>query len=172
MHRGVQAVARASWVGLKEGCSALGSGLALVDGVLTEALFFAPATLGAWARVCWRVVAEVYTAIYGYLGGVGASPEPKSSRPLDPTLPPAPTSAPAPAPAPTTAPPPNPGAQTCAANPNPNPNPYPKPNPNFNPNPEHRRARRSAVCCALAVAAWSIPCCGPWPPAARRLVAR
>ena len=61
MHRGVQAVASASWDGLKEGCSALGSGLALVDGVLTEALFFAPATLGAWARVCWRVMAEVYT---------------------------------------------------------------------------------------------------------------
>ena len=100
MHRGVQAAARASWVGLKEGCSALGSGLALADGLLTEALFFAAATLGAWARVCWRVVGEVYTAIYGYLGGVGASPEPKRSRPLDLHLASSPDLGPGPGPSP------------------------------------------------------------------------
>ena len=104
MHRGVQAAARASWVGLKAGSSALGSGLALVDGVLTEALCFAAATLGAWARTCWRVVAEVYAAIASYLGGVGASPEPKRSRPLDPHPASSPDLGPAPVPAATTGP--------------------------------------------------------------------
>jgi hypothetical protein len=81
--RAAQAVTRAAWAGLKTGCSGLGSGLAFVDGLLTEGLYVTAGTIAAWARTSWRLVINAYAAIDRALGGVRASPEPNRSRNLD-----------------------------------------------------------------------------------------
>ena len=72
-HRGVQAVTRVAWDGLKTGCSGLSSGLASADGLLTEGLYFTADTIAAWARTSWRLVVKAYTAIESCLGGVCAA---------------------------------------------------------------------------------------------------
>jgi hypothetical protein len=77
--RAAQAVTRAAWAGLKTGCSGLGSGLAFVDGLLTEGLYVTAGTIAAWARTSWRLVINAYAAIDRALGGVRASPNPTAA---------------------------------------------------------------------------------------------
>lgn len=98
--RDAQAVARVAWAGLKTGCSGLGSGLALLDVLLTEGLYFTAGT-----------IVKAYAAIEGCLGRVCASPEPNRCRTLDPH----PDSNPDLGPGPDHCPDSQPRAQVCEA---------------------------------------------------------
>lgn len=75
VHRSVRTLAKHAWGGVKAGCSGLGSGLAHVDGLLTEGIFVTAGTLADWMRLSWRLIVRGYTAIESCLGGVCASPK-------------------------------------------------------------------------------------------------